>query len=326
MCTTMDPVEAALQNKISQATEAPTTKALISACYQGDLERTMELLKRGADPHATDEVGWFPLYQAACGGDSHSEAHAKVIALLCEHGVHPDQRTPNGETALMAASYRGHAPACAVLVLKGADASATALKGPWRGRDCFYIAAQGLEQKVTKPEELEVVLSALKLERGAVVAVEPPLPPLVIPIKEPEKRPCAYCGDDATRRCSRCKKVWYCSVLCQQIHYKKGHRTECWAEKGVKAAPLLQPRKPAPVAPPPAPPVEDDFSGLPPTEAAAAAGERAARKVFARGGSVESAATEAGRAASLMGMARGLSIAESAGVAQQACAAVTGGD
>jgi len=65
-----------------------TTKALISACYAGDLERVVALLGDGANPSATDVVGWFPLYQAACGGDSHSEDHAKVIATLIDHGVH----------------------------------------------------------------------------------------------------------------------------------------------------------------------------------------------------------------------------------------------
>jgi len=114
--------------------------------------------------------------------------------------------------------------------------------------------------------------------------------------------------------------VWYCSVLCQQEHYKKGHRSKCWAAKGVKAAPLLKPQKP--VLPPPV--AEDDFSGLPPHEAAARAGARAAQKVFDKGGGVEAAATEAGRAASLTAMARGLSITDAAAASRDACAAVTG--
>ena len=42
------------------------TKTLISACYAGDLERVVALIGDGADPSATDVVGWFPLYQAAC--------------------------------------------------------------------------------------------------------------------------------------------------------------------------------------------------------------------------------------------------------------------
>ena len=218
----------------------------------------------------------------------------------------------------MAAAYRGHAPCVAILVMKGADAHTTATDGPWAGRDCFWIAKTSVEQKVMKQEELEVVVAALKLERGA--APPPPAPPPA-PVQEPPKQAsCAYCGDAANRRCSRCKRVWYCSVLCQQEHYRKGHRSKCWAAKGVKAAPLLKPQKPQP----PPPPVEEDFSGLPPTEAAARAGARAAQKIFDKGGSVEAAATEAGRAASLTAMARGLSISESAEASREACAAVTG--
>ncbi len=216
----------------------------------------------------------------------------------------------------MAAAYRGHAPAVAILVMKGADATTTATAGPWNGRDCFWIAKTSVEQKVIKEEECEVVLAALKLERGAVAPAAPPAP---APVVEPPKQAnCAYCGDAANRRCSRCKRVWYCSVLCQQEHYRKGHRSKCWAAKGVTAAPLLKPQKPPP------PPVEDDFSGLPPHEAAARAGARAAQKVFDKGGNVEAAATEAGRAASLTAMARGLSISESAAASRNACAAVTG--
>ena len=312
--------EAVSKSQKPLRSDEATTKALISACYAGDLERVVALLGDGADPTATDVVGWFPLYQAACGGDSHSEDHAKVIATLIDHGVHPDQRTPNGETALMAAAYRGHAPCVAMLVMKGADAHTTASSGPWEGRDCFWIARAGVEQKVIKQEELEVVLAALKLERGTAppqpASVPPPAP------AEPPKtqEACAYCGDAANRRCSRCKIVWYCSVLCQQEHYKKGHRSKCWAAKGVKAAPLLKPQKPQP----PPPVEEDDFSGLPPHEAAARAGARATQKIFDKGGSVEAAATDAGRAASLKAMARGLSISESAGASRNACAAVTG--
>ena len=220
----------------------------------------------------------------------------------------------------MAAAYRGHAPCVAILVMKGADAHTTASSGPWEGRDCFWIARMSVEQKVIKQDELEVVLAALKLERGA--APPPPAPPPA-PVVEPpsKKEACAYCGDAASRRCSRCKRVWYCSVLCQQEHYRKGHRSKCWAAKGVKAAPLLKPQKPQP---PPPPVEEDDFSGLPPTEAAARAGARAAQKVFDKGGGVEAAATEAGRAASLTAMARGLSITDAAAASRDACAAVTG--
>ena len=132
--------EAVSKSQKPLRSDEATTKSLISACYAGDLERVVALLGDGADPSATDVVGWFPLYQAACGGDSHSEDHAKVIATLIDHGVHPDQRTPNGETALMAAAYRGHAPCVAILVMKGADAHTTASSGPWEGRDCFWIA------------------------------------------------------------------------------------------------------------------------------------------------------------------------------------------
>jgi hypothetical protein len=38
---------------------------------------------------------------------------------------------------------------------------------------------------------------------------------------------CANCGIDASKRCSRCKAVWYCSKECQVKHYKESHKKVC---------------------------------------------------------------------------------------------------
>ena len=40
--------------------------------------------------------------------------------------------------------------------------------------------------------------------------------------------PCRQCGKyDSLRACSRCKNVKYCSVSCQKLDWKKGHKAEC---------------------------------------------------------------------------------------------------
>ncbi|MED6144856.1 hypothetical protein PIB30_019476 [Stylosanthes scabra] len=38
---------------------------------------------------------------------------------------------------------------------------------------------------------------------------------------------CAACGSRATKKCSRCKAVRYCSQECQQSHWKSGHKAKC---------------------------------------------------------------------------------------------------
>ncbi|XP_027329818.1 ubiquitin carboxyl-terminal hydrolase 18-like [Abrus precatorius] len=38
---------------------------------------------------------------------------------------------------------------------------------------------------------------------------------------------CAVCATRATKKCSRCKAVRYCSQECQQSHWKSGHKTTC---------------------------------------------------------------------------------------------------
>ncbi|TKY58063.1 Ubiquitin carboxyl-terminal hydrolase 19 [Spatholobus suberectus] len=38
---------------------------------------------------------------------------------------------------------------------------------------------------------------------------------------------CAVCATRASKKCSRCKAVRYCSQACQQSHWKSGHKTVC---------------------------------------------------------------------------------------------------
>ncbi|XP_027908981.1 uncharacterized protein LOC114168389 isoform X2 [Vigna unguiculata] len=42
---------------------------------------------------------------------------------------------------------------------------------------------------------------------------------------------CAFCGNFATTRCSRCKSARYCSMKCQIIHWRSRHKYECHESK-----------------------------------------------------------------------------------------------
>ncbi|XP_028773363.1 nuclear-pore anchor-like [Neltuma alba] len=54
-------------------------------------------------------------------------------------------------------------------------------------------------------------------------------------VKEREQRmrslPCTLCGTPTTTRCARCKLVRYCSGICQIIHWRQGHKYECFETK-----------------------------------------------------------------------------------------------
>ena len=38
---------------------------------------------------------------------------------------------------------------------------------------------------------------------------------------------CAQCGKEASKMCSRCKSIWFCSKDCQVINYKNSHNKYC---------------------------------------------------------------------------------------------------
>ena len=42
-----------------------------------------------------------------------------------------------------------------------------------------------------------------------------------------EKFKCGNCGENATKKCSRCKSIFYCSFDCQKTHYKSTHKKVC---------------------------------------------------------------------------------------------------
>ena len=272
-------------------------KRLISAAYKGDATGLRALLAEGCDANATDSVGWFALHQAACGGDDAKNVEAATVLL--DHGASVDLLTPQGETAVMAAAFRGHARVAKLLVERGADVSRKASDGPWSGKCVADIATEGCRYKVIDVAALRAVLAALEATPPPPPrdgAAEPPAPPQAPPAPTP-----------ATAKPVAAKPP------------KPAAKPPKPAAATPPPAAAAAPTRAAILAPRPSAPVDD---GRDPVEAAAAAGEAAAREALDRGEELAAAATSAGRAAALEARRRGRSIAEAARASQRASAAV----
>lgn len=105
------------------------------ASSQGRVDAVRALLQAGANVNAADVDGVTALMWA-CGSEAAEEAHQRglqflekatkgqkdVVQLLLEYGARIDDRDNDGITAIMYASYHGHASAIEVLLNWGADA------------------------------------------------------------------------------------------------------------------------------------------------------------------------------------------------------------
>jgi ankyrin repeat protein len=112
---------------------------------QGEGSTVEALLKRGADPAATDDRGMTPLHIAAW------EGYAQHVRLLLSHGSPVEAKDQHGYRALHEAAFTGRLEVVNILVEAGADVNANA--GGWtpalcarmKGHDVVakYLAARG---------------------------------------------------------------------------------------------------------------------------------------------------------------------------------------
>ena len=91
---------------------------LLQAAKIGDIKRTKNLIKHGADVDAKGRYGWTALYLAT------KYNHVKTVQLLLDNGADVNARNNNGSTALQRAVDNKHVEIVQLLLSKGADVNA----------------------------------------------------------------------------------------------------------------------------------------------------------------------------------------------------------
>ncbi|XP_023561949.1 zinc finger MYND domain-containing protein 10 isoform X2 [Octodon degus] len=94
-------------------------------------------------------------------------------------------------------------------------------KGKWQA-----IAKHQL-QHVFSPSEQDLRLQAQRWAKTYRLDV--------LEAVAPERPRCAYCGAEASKRCSRCQKEWYCCRECQVKHWEKHGKACVLAAQGSRA-------------------------------------------------------------------------------------------
>jgi uncharacterized protein len=89
--------------------------ALMIAALRGRLDWVERLLARGAKVH---REGWSPIHYAATGPD------VRIVQLLLSRGAPVDPRSPDADTPLMMAARYGAEDSVALLLARGASATA----------------------------------------------------------------------------------------------------------------------------------------------------------------------------------------------------------
>ena len=97
--------------------------ALMSASSEGHLDIVNLLLKKKANIHEQNSIGWTALMHASYNG------HLDVVKLLLKHGANVNVTDDLGWTPLMVASYYGNKEVLVLLLKNGADISARRFNG-----------------------------------------------------------------------------------------------------------------------------------------------------------------------------------------------------
>ncbi|KAH8046425.1 hypothetical protein JL721_12401 [Aureococcus anophagefferens] len=182
------------------------------ACQEGHGDVLTLLLDAGADAEAPGEKRATPVHYATENG------HVGVVRLLARLRGASILRaaSDDGSTPLHAAAARGHLELAKYLAVEG-------------GADLEAVGPDGRTPGQQKGAKFPTSKAPISAGAAANVALDAPVV-------------CARCGKGpARKRCGKCRKVHYCSQLCQMGHWAT-HKHACGVV--LAKAPPKAPRPP----------------------------------------------------------------------------------
>jgi ankyrin repeat protein len=109
--------------KLSEKEQKRLDMHLHAAARKGDTKAAEELIAKGADVHAKDNMGWTALVYAVLN------SHVETAGMLIDNGADVNAKDDSGRTVLMWAARMGKTKSVELLIEKGADVAARDIDG-----------------------------------------------------------------------------------------------------------------------------------------------------------------------------------------------------
>lgn len=130
--------------------------ALMIACYKGNEQAVLKLLKKGAK---VDKNGWTPLHYAAANGNNN------IVKMLLARDAFVNAASPNGTTPVMMAAGAGHIYTVKLLYDNGADLTITNQQKmsaiDFANMNQNTAIAEGIQHLIKKEEEMNRIRNTL---------------------------------------------------------------------------------------------------------------------------------------------------------------------
>lgn len=130
--------------------------ALMIACYKGNEQAVLKLLKKGAK---VDKNGWTPLHYAAANGNNN------IVKMLLARDAFVNAASPNGTTPVMMAAEAGHIYTVKLLYDNGADLTIRNQQKlsaiDFANMNQNTKIAEGIQHLIEKEEEMDRIRNTL---------------------------------------------------------------------------------------------------------------------------------------------------------------------
>lgn len=130
--------------------------ALMIACYKGNEQAVLKLLKKGAK---VDKNGWTPLHYAAANGNNN------IVKMLLVRDAFVNAASPNGTTPVMMAAEAGHIYTVRLLYDNGADLTIRNQQKlsaiDFANMNQNTAIAEGIQHLIEKEEEMDKIRNTL---------------------------------------------------------------------------------------------------------------------------------------------------------------------